>query len=227
MPALLQAVEARLRADGAAHGAPLDAHAVATIAAGGKRLRPLLVLLAAGPPQTRQQEDALVCAAAAVELVHSATLVHDDVLDRRRPAPRAPDGRRARRPRAGDGDRRRALRAGLRGADARPPSPKRSGCSATPARRWRAASCCSARTRGTSRSTSERYLLRCELKTARLFEAACRLGHARDRPATGGSRRASAGGSAWRSRSSTTSSTSRAPPSGPASTAGPTCSTGR
>ncbi len=49
-------------------------------------------------------------------------------------------------------------------------------CSATRARRSRAASCCSAPTRGTPTIDVERYLLRCELKTARLFEAACRLG---------------------------------------------------
>jgi geranylgeranyl pyrophosphate synthase len=50
-----------------------------TIAAGGKRLRPLLVCIAAGapPPET----EGLVRAAVAVELVHGATLVHDDVLD--------------------------------------------------------------------------------------------------------------------------------------------------
>ena len=41
---------------------------------------------------------------------------------------------------------------------------------------WPAASCCSAPTRWDATVTVERYLLRCELKTARLFEAACRLG---------------------------------------------------
>ena len=50
--------------------------------AGGKRLRPLLVVLAAesagGPPDTPDGEERLVRAAVAVELVHSATLVHDD-----------------------------------------------------------------------------------------------------------------------------------------------------
>src|SRR5207248_11702082 len=62
-----------------AHGAMLQRYAGDTIAAGGKRLRPLLVCLAAGapPPET----DGLVRAAVAVELVHAATLVHDDVLD--------------------------------------------------------------------------------------------------------------------------------------------------
>ncbi len=53
--------------------------------AGGKRLRPLLVVLAAesagGPPGTDEGEERLVRAAVAVELVHSATLVHDDLID--------------------------------------------------------------------------------------------------------------------------------------------------
>ncbi len=66
-------------------GAPLASHANATIVAGGKRLRPLLVLLAAesagGPPPSRAGEEQLVRAAVAVELVHSATLVHDDLID--------------------------------------------------------------------------------------------------------------------------------------------------
>ena len=46
-----------------------------TLAAGGKRMRPLLVLLCAGPSAG---PDALR-AATAIELVHMATLVHDDV----------------------------------------------------------------------------------------------------------------------------------------------------
>ncbi|MDQ4144466.1 MAG: polyprenyl synthetase family protein, partial [Actinomycetota bacterium] len=47
--------------------------------AGGKRLRPALVMLAsrAGRPGARSTE----LAAAAVELVHLATLYHDDVID--------------------------------------------------------------------------------------------------------------------------------------------------
>ena len=58
-------------------GAPLASHANATVTAGGKRLRPLLVVLAAesagGPPETQDGEERLVRAAVAVELVHSAT----------------------------------------------------------------------------------------------------------------------------------------------------------
>ena len=48
-------------------------------AAGGKRLRPALVLLAGGVGGADFER--LAPAAAAVELVHASTLVHDDVID--------------------------------------------------------------------------------------------------------------------------------------------------
>ncbi len=51
-----------------------------TLTAGGKRLRPLLVFLAARASESIGE--GVVTAAAAVELVHMATLVHDDILDR-------------------------------------------------------------------------------------------------------------------------------------------------
>ncbi len=47
------------------------------LAAGGKRLRPLLVFLCASPDR-----EPPVAAGLAVELVHMATLVHDDLIDR-------------------------------------------------------------------------------------------------------------------------------------------------
>ncbi|HEX2589720.1 MAG TPA: polyprenyl synthetase family protein [Gaiellales bacterium] len=50
-----------------------------TLRSGGKRLRPLLVSMCA-TDAAREGED-LVGAGCAVELVHMATLVHDDVLD--------------------------------------------------------------------------------------------------------------------------------------------------
>jgi heptaprenyl diphosphate synthase len=50
------------------------------VAAGGKRIRPALVLLAA--KSGRYELDHLIPAAVAVELTHAATLVHDDVIDR-------------------------------------------------------------------------------------------------------------------------------------------------
>ena len=49
------------------------------ILAGGKRLRPLLLLLAAKP--FRYDLDRLVPAAAGIELLHTASLIHDDSLD--------------------------------------------------------------------------------------------------------------------------------------------------
>jgi octaprenyl-diphosphate synthase len=46
---------------------------------GGKRLRPALLLLAAGACGYRGQN--LISLAAVVEMIHSATLIHDDVID--------------------------------------------------------------------------------------------------------------------------------------------------
>src|SRR5205085_5108733 len=59
----------------------------AALAAGGKRLRPLLCFLAAP-----ESDEPPVAAGVAVELVHMATLVHDDLVDgarMRRGAPAA------------------------------------------------------------------------------------------------------------------------------------------
>ena len=77
---LLERVEERMRELIGGHGAVLARYAGQTIAAGGKRLRPLLVGLAAGVPVPDSER--LVRAAVAVELVHAASLVHDDVLAR-------------------------------------------------------------------------------------------------------------------------------------------------
>jgi len=71
--------------------APLDAAAQQLVLAGGKRVRPLACLLvtrACGGDPTKA-----IPLAAAVELIHSATLLHDDVIDegeqrRGRPASR-------------------------------------------------------------------------------------------------------------------------------------------
>jgi len=49
------------------------------IGSGGKRLRPMLVLLAAKASEYRGSNDALV--ATIVEFIHTATLLHDDVVD--------------------------------------------------------------------------------------------------------------------------------------------------
>jgi geranylgeranyl pyrophosphate synthase len=145
---------------------------VATIQAGGKRLRPLLVFLAAGP---EAPQDSVVRAAVAVELIHSATLVHDDVLDgaalrRGRPTVVATAGRRMATA-TGDLLFSRAfaeLAANGRADELRVLSHASSALAdgelLQRADAWDL---------GVSR---ERYLERCELKTARLFQAAAELG---------------------------------------------------
>ncbi len=59
---------------------PVARMVVYLITAGGKRLRPALVLLTglSGPSPHRP---ALIDAAAAIELIHTATLIHDDIID--------------------------------------------------------------------------------------------------------------------------------------------------
>ena len=59
---------------------PIARMSVYLITAGGKRLRPALTLLAGRSGDGRTRE-ALVDLAAAIELVHTATLIHDDIVD--------------------------------------------------------------------------------------------------------------------------------------------------
>lgn len=171
MPARLGEVERRLAEIAAGHGPQLGEEAGATLAAGGKRLRPLLVLIAAGS----EAGDRAVRAAVAVELVHMATLVHDDVLDgapvrRGRPTVVARSGRdRA----VGVGDllfSRAFAELAVEGGS--PEVAELSNASVALARGELAQ-------RRDAYDTSvdeERYLERCALKTARLFEAACTVG---------------------------------------------------
>jgi geranylgeranyl pyrophosphate synthase len=165
------AVEELLRAEIVNHGEQLGEDAASTLAAGGKRLRPMLVLLCAG----ESGGEAAVRAATAVELVHMATLVHDDVLDeaplrRGHPTVAATSGR-ARALATGDlllsrafalladaGDARAvALLAGAAVALARGELAQRHDAFDT-------------------EISEQRYLDRCRLKTATLFECACVLG---------------------------------------------------
>jgi geranylgeranyl pyrophosphate synthase len=173
VPLLLAQVEERLSALAGGHGPLLAEHARATIAAGGKRLRPLLVLLAAGRSPVDPRE--LVACAAAVELVHSATLVHDDVLDAaplRRGLPTVwAQGGRALAVATGDLLFSRAF-AELAAAG-----------TLSSVRALSRASSALAEGELLQRQDAwnvtvavERYLYRCELKTARLFEASCELG---------------------------------------------------
>jgi geranylgeranyl pyrophosphate synthase len=160
-------------------GTPLASHATATIAAGGKRLRPLLVVLAAesagGPGEQPEREESLVRAAVAVELVHSATLVHDDLIDgaklrRGRPTVAAGAGREA-AVATGDLLFSRAFAELARNRD---PEQLRALSDASSA--LAAGELLQREDAYASDVAVERYLERCRLKTAALFEAACRLG---------------------------------------------------
>ena len=178
--ARMVAIEQRLREVVGEATGPLAPHASSIIAAGGKRLRPLLVVLAghgaegAGPaPATAEQ--ALIRAAVAVELVHSATLVHDDVLDaaplrRGRPTVVAAGGRGLATA-AGDLLFARAFAELARNDSGAQLQALSSASSALAVGELR-------QREDAYRVDVElpRYLLRCELKTARLFEAAARLG---------------------------------------------------
>ena len=75
----LELVEERLIAVASADPGELGEACRATLAAGGKRVRPLLTLLCAR--RDKELTEPVLRAAAAVELLHMATLVHDDVLD--------------------------------------------------------------------------------------------------------------------------------------------------
>jgi octaprenyl-diphosphate synthase len=83
----------------AAQRAPreLSPAAVDLVKAGGKRVRPLLVLLSARAAAPGKRSPGRVALALVAELVHSATLLHDDVIDdgltrRGIPAPRVAYG---------------------------------------------------------------------------------------------------------------------------------------
>jgi geranylgeranyl pyrophosphate synthase len=144
-----------------------------TLAAGGKRLRPLLVFLST-PPELRDTERA-IAGGVAVELVHMATLVHDDLLDgadlrRGRPTVWAAHGKKAAEA-TGDYLFARAFAQLAATGD-----PQAVGV---------LADACLALARGEAlqrrqafrpETTVEDYLLRCSLKTGKLFEAACLVG---------------------------------------------------
>ncbi len=174
LPALMARVEERLAELAEGYGEALEGDARATLRAGGKRLRPMLVLLCVGP----DAGPSALRGAAAIELVHMATLVHDDVLDqaplrRGLPTVMATSGRE-RATAVGDlllsrafaelgngddagGERQVALLAGASVGLAQGELAQRRDA-------W------------DTETTAERYLERCRLKTARLFECACLIG---------------------------------------------------
>jgi geranylgeranyl pyrophosphate synthase len=165
----------------ASHGDVLGGFAEGTLSAGGKRLRPMLVYICAGDLPV---SEAVLSAGVAVELLHAATLVHDDVLDRadlRRGQPTVfASGGRSAATTTGDLLFSRAFAVLVRAGDAEA------------VRVLSAASSALARGELVQRADAwvvdvpvERYLERCELKTARLFEAACRLGASLGSPGPG------------------------------------------
>jgi geranylgeranyl pyrophosphate synthase len=165
----LAAVEERLAAAVASYPGVVSSVGADALAAGGKRLRPVLSFLSA--PENAEPP---VAAGTAVELVHMATLVHDDLIDgaqvrRGRTAAWAqhgPDAARA----AGD-----YLFARAFAELAREDEPEAVAV---------LADACLALARGEAMQRSQRhdpettvaaYIERCALKTGRLFEAACVL----------------------------------------------------
>jgi geranylgeranyl pyrophosphate synthase len=169
---LMDDVEQLLAGITSAYGSELTRSAGTTLAAGGKRLRPLLVFICGEGAEHREP---LVRAGAAVELVHMATLVHDDVVDsasvrRGHPTVFAVSGREAA---TATGDFLFSRSLSLLDGSERLEQVRT------------LANTCLALARGElvqrqdaySRDvTVERYLDRCELKTASLFAAACKLG---------------------------------------------------
>jgi len=163
-------LEERLHEVVSAHGGLVSVVGEEALSAGGKRLRPLLVFLATGhgaPPS--------LPAGVAVELVHMATLVHDDLIDgaryRRGRASAwsayGPDAARA----AGD-----YLFARAFSALAAAGNP---GAVSVLARSTLALARGEALQRSQQRDPAtsvDSYLERCALKTGTLFEAACQLG---------------------------------------------------
>ncbi len=184
LPAQMADVERRLEDLVEGWGPELGSDASETLSAGGKRMRPLLVLLCAGPGGGASA----IRAATAIELVHMATLVHDDVLDaaplrRGLPTVVASSGR-ARAVATGDLLFSRAF-AVLCGEEAPDAETTANGHAHAGRQVELLARASVALARGELAQrrdafdvevTPERYMDRCRLKTAALFECACVIG---------------------------------------------------
>ena len=174
LDAYLEDLEGQLVAAVEAYPGLVSAVGADALEAGGKRLRPLLVFLAAGPGE------APLAAGAAVELVHMATLVHDDLIDRARYrrgresawASHGPEAARA----AGDYLFARAF-AELAATGDRAAVRSLAGATLALAR---GEALQRAQTHDPETSVED-YLRRCALKTGKLFEAACLLGSGGDK----------------------------------------------
>jgi geranylgeranyl pyrophosphate synthase len=171
MADLMRRTERTLAQTATGHGDVLTGAAAGTLAAGGKRLRPLLVFLCAPGADPEPQ----IRAATAVELVHTATLVHDDVVDRAslrrgRPTVFASRGRTTATA-TGDFAFSRAFALLASNGDEQQVRVLADACLALAVGEL-------AQRHDAYRAdvTDARYLERCALKTASLFAAACRLG---------------------------------------------------
>jgi octaprenyl-diphosphate synthase len=172
----LELLEERLEGAVAAYPGRVGAIGTETLAAGGKRLRPVLVFLST--PVERRTGERAVAGGAAVELVHMATLVHDDLLDRAdlrrgRPTVWAEHGEAAAK---AVGDYLFARAFGQLAATGDADAVAVLAEAALALARGEALQ----RRQAFRPDTSvEDYLLRCSLKTGKLFEASCVLGAGR------------------------------------------------
>jgi geranylgeranyl pyrophosphate synthase len=166
----LDVLEERLARTVASHPGLVAAVGNEALAAGGKRLRPVLVFLSTPPGR-----EPSIAAGVAVELVHMATLVHDDLIDRahfRRGKAAAwsvygADAARA----TGDYLFARAFAELTATGDAEAVS----ALAGATLRLARGEALQRSQTHDPS-TTVEAYIERCALKTGALFEAACSLG---------------------------------------------------
>ena len=174
LDAYLEGLEERLTAAVEACSGLVSTVGAEALAAGGKRLRPLLVFLTAPEGETP------LAAGAAVELVHTATLVHDDRIDRAeyrrgRVAAWATHGPSAARA-AGDYLFARAF------AELAATGDHEAVCYLANATLALARGEALQRVQAHDPDTTvESYLDRCALKTGKLFEATCLLGSGGDR----------------------------------------------
>jgi geranylgeranyl pyrophosphate synthase len=172
----LELLEARLEEAVGSYPGLVGEIGVETLAVGGKRLRPVLVFLAT-PAVLRESERALA-GGVAVELVHMATLVHDDLLDgadlrRGQPTVWAAYGEDAA---MATGDYLFARAFALLAAIGDPQAVSILAEASLALARGEALQ----RRQAFRPDTSvDDYLARCSLKTGKLFEAACVLGGGR------------------------------------------------
>jgi geranylgeranyl pyrophosphate synthase len=169
----MAAVEDRLAAAAASHPGLVSVVGADALAAGGKRLRPLLVFLASSP-----DDEPSLAGGVAVELVHLATLVHDDLIDRAE----------LRRGRTSAWSAHGSLAATATGDYLFARAFAELAAEGEPHAVSALADACLSLVRGESLQRRqlhdpdtpvEAYLERCTLKTGKLFEAACRIGAGR------------------------------------------------